>query len=313
MDVLSDILHTFRLRSSVFAMTELAAPWGMSTQGREESVFHVIVRGTAWLDADGHPPTQVCAGDVVLVSPRRRHALRDSTKTRARPIEQLLAEGVFAPGRKPPPPGAASTTVMCGVFHLDDVGAEMLFAALPKVVHVREVAEAHPWLDHTMKLIGYECASPRPGGTTVVNRLCDSLFVYIMRGIIESAAATNASWLRGLADPHVSAALRLIHDQPGKDWTVAMLASAAGLSRSGFALRFGELVGEPPMRYLTRWRFHKAAEQLARADASIAEIAARFGYETEASFSKAFKRTLGVAPGAHRRRAREASPSIPSM
>lgn len=305
MDVLSDVLQTFRLRSSVFAMSELVAPWGMSTEGRAESVFHVIVRGSAWLDADGHPTTQLSAGDVVLVAPHRRHSLRDAKKTRARPIEELLREGVFRPDRKPPPPGATTTLVMCGVFHVDDPGSQMLLAALPKIVHLRDVGEVGPWLEHTVKLVGYECLEPRPGGETVVNRLCDALFVYVLRAVIGSAAASNASWLRGLSDRHVGAALRLIHEQPGEDWSVATLASKVGLSRSGFALRFHELVGEPPMKYLTRWRFQKAAEQLAHADASIAEIAAKFGYDTESSFSKAFKRTLGVAPGAHRRRTRE--------
>src|SRR5262249_12251062 len=102
MDVLSDILQTFRLRSSVFAMTELAAPWGMSTDGRAEAIFHVILRGGAWLEADGHPVTQIAAGDVVLVAPHRRHSLRDARGSQVRPVEQLLREGVFAPGRRPP-------------------------------------------------------------------------------------------------------------------------------------------------------------------------------------------------------------------
>jgi AraC-like DNA-binding protein len=298
MDVLSDILQTFRLRSSVFAMAELGAPWGMSTAGQPQSVFHVILRGNGWLDADGVAPAQVSAGDVVLVAPRRAHSLRDSKRSRARPIEQLLAEGVFAPGRKPPASGP-TTQLLCGCFHIEDAGGAMLMAALPPVVHLRDVPEVGPWIEHTVKLMTYEAVADRPGSETVVNRLCDALFVYVLRGVLDSIGG-DASWLRGLADPQVGAALRMIHDAPADEWTVARLAAKVGLSRSGFALRFTELVGEPPMKYVTRWRLHKAAEQLA-AGRDIAEVAERAGYDSAPAFHKAFKRTLGMPPGAHRR------------
>ena len=297
MDVLSDILQTCRLRSSVFACTELGAPWGMSTQGRPESIFHVILRGTAWLDADGLPATRLDPGDVVMVAPHRRHALRDAPKTRARPIEQLLGEGYFAPGRPPPPPDRPATQLVCGCFHVEEIAARTLLAVLPPVIHLRDLSRVAPWLEHTIKLMSYESCGDRPGSETVVNRLCDALFVYVVRDFIESSAGARASWLRGLSDPHIAASLRLIHERPGEDWTVATLASEVGLSRSGFAARFTELVGESPMRYITRWRLHKALEMLRAGTSSIAEVASRVGYESAAAFHKAFKRTLGVSPG----------------
>lgn len=302
MDVLSDVLQTFRLRSSVFAMTELAAPWGMSTAGIAQSIFHVILRGGGWLEVDGAPGTRVDAGDIVLVAPRRPHTLRDTPRSRVRPIEQLLAEGAFAPGRKPPP-GRPTTHLMCGCFDVDDAGSSMLLAALPPVIHLRDIQHAGPWLEHTVKLMSYEAARDRPGSETIVNRLCDALFVYVVRGVIESLTSSNASWLRGLSDPRIGAALHLIHERPADPWSVASLATKVGLSRSGFALRFAELVGESPMRYLTRWRLQKAIELLRTGEPSIAEVASRVGYDSESSFHKAFKRTLGVAPGAHRRQA----------
>jgi AraC-like DNA-binding protein len=258
----------------------------------------VILRGTAWLDADGFAARPVTAGDVVLVAPGRRHSLRDAKQTRARPIEQLLAEGVFAPGRKPPE--GVTTQVLCGCFHVEDSGAAMLLSALPAVIHLRDAPEVGPWIEHTVKLMTYEAMRERPGSETVVNRLCDALFVFVLRGVLETTAP-GASWLRGLSDPHVGAALRLVHERPADPWSVASLAQKVGLSRSGFALRFAELVGEPPMQYVTRWRLHKAAELLAAGDRSIAEVAAVVGYDSESSFNKAFKRTRGVPPGAHRK------------
>ena len=297
MDVLSDILRTCRLHSSVFAFTELGAPWGMSTQGRPESIFHVILRGTAWLDGDGVASTRLDPGDVVMVAPHRRHALRDAPKSRARPIEQLLAEGAFAPGRATPASDRPTTQLVCGCFHVDEAGAKTLLSVLPPVIHLKDLSRVAPWLEHTIKLMTYESCGDRPGSETVVNRLCDALFVYVVRDFIESSHSARASWLRGLSDPHVAASLRLIHERPGEDWTVATLASEVGLSRSGFAARFTELVGESPMRYMTRWRLNRAIEMLRDGRASIAEIASRVGYESAAAFHKAFKRTLGVSPG----------------
>jgi len=297
-DVLSDILRTCRLHSSVFAFTELGAPWGMSTQGQPQSVFHVILRGNAWLDGEDIPATRLDAGDVVLVSPHRRHTLRDTLKTRAKSIEQLLAEGAFTPGRAPPPPTDRPTTqLVCGCFHVDETGAKTLLTILPPVIHLRDLPRVAPWLEHTIKLMTYESAADRPGSETVVNRLCDALFVYVVRDFIEASASGHASWLRGLSDPHVAAALQRIHERPEGDWSVATLASEVGLSRSGFAARFAELVGESPMRYITRWRLNKAVEMLRGGRSSIAEVAARVGYESAAAFHKAFKRTLGVSPG----------------
>jgi AraC-like DNA-binding protein len=310
MDVLSDMLQTFRLRSSIFAMTELATPWGMSTTGIEDSIFHVILRGGGWLEVDGEPGTHVDAGDVVLVAPRQAHTLRDSPRSRARPIGQLLAEGAFAPGRRVAT-DRPTTLLMCGCFQVDDAGSSMLLAALPPVIHLREVPHAGAWLEHTVKLMSYEAARDRPGSSTIINRLCDALFVYVVRDVIESMATTNASWLRGLTDPKIGASLRLIHERPAEPWSVARLAGEVGLSRSGFALRFAELVGDSPMRYLTRWRLHKAIELMRTGEPSIAEVAARVGYDSESAFHKAFKRTLGVAPGAHRRDAQRPSPGAP--
>ena len=138
----------------------------------------------------------------------------------------------------------------------------------------------------------------------VVSRLADILFVQIVRGYLATLGGDGHGWLRALADPKIGAALSLIHQRPERTWTVGGLATRVNMSRSAFALRFTQTVGEPPLRYVTRWRMQKAAGLLRQGRAPLAEIASRVGYDSEAAFSKAFKRCIGCAPGAYRRSAR---------
>jgi AraC-like DNA-binding protein len=302
MDVLSDVLGTVRLESSVMARTELAAPWGIRADAQDRFAFHLLGRGTAWLEVEGCDPIEVAAGDVAVIAPGRGHTMRDSRTTRARPVSEWIASGDFACT-----PASADAQLVCGWFRFESPGAEMLRAALPPVVHTRDLGDAAPWLGRTIELIVAESAigaERAPGSETVVNRLCDALFVYVLRAHLARIPEGEPNWLRALVEPGVGASLRLMHERPGEPWTVAALAAEVGMSRSAFAARFGALVGESPIEYLTRWRLRKAAGMLRGGSAGIAEVASRVGYESEASFNRAFKRWIGRAPGAYRREAR---------
>jgi AraC-like DNA-binding protein len=302
LDVLADILGTVRLRSTVFVQTELAAPWGMRSRPRPDFAFHIISRGRAWLEVDGLAPVEVHSGDVVLLRPGLGHSLRDSLDTTARDLMELLAEGRLGPDAAVEGNGA-STQLVCGCFRFDDLAGDALTAALPMVLHTGDLdSDVGPWLAQTVRLLTYETRTQRPGGATVINRLCDALFVYLLRSHLEALPASESNWLRALAEPDIGAALQLMHDNPARPWTVAALAAKVGLSRSAFAARFTRLVGEPPMQYLMRWRVQKAAAILREGEADIGQVAARVGYESAAAFSKAFKRATGSTPGALRRR-----------
>lgn len=303
MDVLSDILESVRLRSTVWAQTELVAPWGIRADPRPVFAFHVISRGHCWFEADGDVPVEVSAGDVLVLAPGRGHSLRDRPESPTRPLADLVASGAFD-ARHGDVDGDARRTVhlVCGCFEIDDVGADLVRSALPSVIHTRDTASgADPWIAQTLRLLTHEAGADHPGTTTVVNRLCEALFVYVVRSHLSARQRAEQSWLRGLADPQVSRALELLHQAPDGDWTVASLATRVGMSRSAFAARFHELVGQSPIKYLMRWRLQKAAALLRDGDVSIAEVAERAGYESQAAFSKAFKRSLGVAPGTYRR------------
>jgi AraC-like DNA-binding protein len=280
-------------------MTELAAPWGMRAEPNDHAAFHVILRGTCWFEIDGQPPVQASSGDVLLLAPGQAHVLRDALSTEPVGLAELRASGAFG---RAAPPGAAVTQIVCGCFEFEDQRGGLVVSALPPVVHLSEVgAEVGPWLSHTIRLVSYESGIERPGAQMVVNRLCDALFVYVLRAVLADLPTGRASWLRGVADDKVGAAMRAMHDKPADAWSVATLAARAKMSRSAFAARFTELVGETPMQYLTRWRLRRAADLIVAGEAGLAEIAARVGYESEAAFNKAFKRELGVGPGAYRR------------
>jgi len=306
LDVLSDILATVRLRSTVFAQTQLAAPWGIRAEQREHFAFHVIARGRGVLDVDGLGSSEVEAGEVVVIAPGRGHTLRDRPETPARDLSELLSDGVFIsrPGAGLPTPrdGPATTHLICGCFRFEDMRHNVLVSALPTMIHTREMAnDVGPWLAQTIKLLAYESLADRPGMTTVVNRLCDAMFVYVLRSYLAALPAHESNWLRALVEPQIGTALRLIHDEPSNPWTVATLATRVAMSRSAFAALFTRVVGESPMQYLTRWRLQKAAGMLRSGDTELAAIAARVGYESPAAFSKAFKRMVGTSPGAYRR------------
>jgi AraC-like DNA-binding protein len=303
MDVLSDMLEMVRLESTVFAQTWLRPPWGIRAEGREQFAFHVLPQGGGRLEVEGLDPVDVGAGDVVVLAPGRSHALRDRVGSPVRDLRDLLAEGVFDPRRADRATSDGTDAyLICGCFRFADVGGDRLIGALPTLIHIRgEDPTAGPWLAQTIRLLADEATTERPGANTVVKRLCDALFIYVLRSHLASLPAEETSWLRALVDPQMGEALRLIHAEPAAPWTVAKLAAAAGMSRSAFAARFADLVGEPPMSYIARWRLRRAAFALRTTRREVAEIAASAGYESTAAFSKAFRRLIGEPPAAYRR------------
>lgn len=292
LDVLSDVLGTVRLHGTVFGSLDLMAPWGLAAAPRDQFIFHIVARGECWLEADGGKPVHASTGDVLLLAPRIGHTLRDAPGSPARPFEQVIAS--LRPTDDP-----RAMQLVCGGFRVDD---DTLLRALPRVIHTHELAsDAGPWLAQTVRLLAFESSHDHPGGATVVSRVCDALFVYVIRSVLAKLPPRDASWLRGLVTPKIGDALRLMHAEPGREWTVQELAHRVGMSRSAFADQFARVTGETPLQYLIQWRVHKAASLLRAGDASISEIAAQVGYRSDVALAKAFKRALGTTPGAYRR------------
>jgi AraC-like DNA-binding protein len=240
-----------------------------------------------------------------MLAPGHGHTLRDAPDTKPRDLMEMVTSGAFGTLETDARPIQRGTIdLICGCFNLHGIGASLPLTALPAVVHVGDLSgDARPWLSQTIQLLAVESRTPGPGSATVVNRLCDALFVYVLRSHLATLPAGGPNWLRALVEPQIGPAIEAIHANPAAAWTVAGLADHSGMSRSAFAARFTQAVGEGPMQYLTRWRLQKAAAMLQRGEIGIAQVASNSGYGSEAAFSKAFKRALGMTPGAYRRAA----------
>ncbi len=306
-DVLTDVLETVRVGAACYGRVEAAAPWGFGVEADEEDAkFHVVLSGECWLEVERQEPVHLRGGDLVALPHGHAHALRDVPSSPIRPLRELFtgSSGKCQASINVGGEGA-SATLVTGSFHFEDRRNNPLLSVLPPLIVLPgEMSHNVHWLEPTLKFIACEAASGRPGSQTVVSRLADVLFIQIVRGYLASLPPGASGWLGALGDAQIGSALGLIHQSPELDWTVQSLAARVAMSRSAFASRFARLVGEPPLAYVTRWRMQKAAGLLRQSSATLADIAERVGYDSEAAFSKAFKRAVGSAPGAYRRAAK---------
>lgn len=203
--------------------------------------------------------------------------------------------------------------MLCGAYLLDGSRAHPLMAELPEVVHLAAGTGRHPELRAALDLLGGELERPRPGSDAMVPALLDVLLLHILRAWSgeRSREGVATGWTAALHDPAVAAALRAIHGEPGRQWSVEELGRRAGLSRAAFARRFTALVGRPPLTYLTWWRMTVAARLLRDSDVPANAVAGRVGYTSEFAFAHAFKRAYGRPPGAYRRQAGHGRPPEP--
>jgi AraC-like DNA-binding protein len=197
--------------------------------------------------------------------------------------------------------GGTPATMICGVFQFDHPAARQLVALLPKAIVVEAWNSPHAeWIQSTLRMMSAEARELRPGGETVITRLADVLVIHAIRSWIAQDGAAQTGWLGALRDKQIGRIVSLIHREPERPWSLESLASEADMSRSAFAARFTELVGEPAMRYVTRWRMNIALTRLKENKTTVGDLSRRLGYDSEAAFSRAFKRYIGTSPGAAR-------------
>jgi AraC-like DNA-binding protein len=299
-DPLDEIFAAMQVQCARYARVEATAPWGLSFAGDQTARFGLVVRGGCWLSVEGiDQPIALAAGDCYVLIRGTPYILRDDLRTPTQSCAEVVrdeASGVVELGG-----GGAATTIITGWFTFDALSAQPLVALLPPVLHARMDQDRTHVLQATLQLLAMETAEPSLGSRLVISRLADIVFIQAIRLHIASPAGSCVGWLAGLTDRRIGAVIQVIHQDPGHPWSVESLASVAELSRSAFALRFKELVGESPVEYLTRWRMFRAACMLRRSDQPINEIATLTGYESDVAFNKAFKRITGVTPGRYRR------------
>lgn len=313
MDPITDIFRTLHVTAFGQHRLEATAPWGLSggKESEEKSTpsdkkvsppdvahFAMLSRGNCWLSVEGiQEPIPLTGGDCFLLTRDTSIVMRDSPRTRPRSTFREIAakanRNVAHYGG-----GGTATTVVCGSFSFDRASLKPLTQLLPSFILIKS-EEVHTLaLHNTMQALASEMAEQAPGSEVVATRLAEVLFIQILRAYIASGVEwRNKGWLRAIFDPQIGTALRAIHNSVHSPWTVESLAEAAGMSRSAFAVRFKELLRQTPLEYVTEWRMQKAMQLLEQRDKKLIDVARSVGYDSDAAFSKAFKRVVGASPG----------------
>lgn len=297
MDPLSDVLSMLRPADYAFRGLEAGGSWSLHYPADGSLKCFAITQGGCWLYGDAPiGQRRLRQGDVVMVSGST--AFRLCSDIERQPVDVAEALTVVGPGNVARIGIVAGTPVDCaglgGYFGFGNTHAGILLAMLPVVLHIASAAgEA---LRLSIARLMEELRCPRPGGQLMASHFAQALLIEALRHHLDGASPGRGNWLYALQDSRLSTALAAIHAEPGRRWTVALLAAAAGMSRSAFAAHFAETVGEAPMAYLTRWRMLVACERLAVKGATISRVAASLGYESDSAFGAAFKRILGASP-----------------
>ena len=318
-DALSDVLSAVHLSGSVFFDVTAKSPWvaeappaaqiaDQVTPGAQHVIeYHVVARGRCWITLVGNgafDPVRLEEGDIAVVPHGEPHVVSSEPGMRAEP--DLAAHRRPEDANALPfsirtgDEGPSDTHIICGFFSCDARPFNPLLESLPRFMRISRsmVQGSGPnLLDQFIQFATAETGNKRAGSQSVLNRLSELMFVEVVRMHMDQLGNNNTGWLAGLRDPLIGRALTLLHGRPSHTWTLEELASKAATSRSALADRFAQIVGCPPMQYLTQWRMQLAAKRLADPGVKIATVAHEVGYESEAAFSRAFKKFVGRAPG----------------
>jgi len=304
-DALTTALYQVRMRGAFYSWTEASEEGSVEMpQFADTLSFHIVARGTAYLEVDGIDPVPLDAGWLALVPRGIGHRVSTSPAApvigRADLLPQTMLGDAFSVLRIGPEVADPPLAMLCGVVAFDSPAVHDMMAVLPPIVTVDSAR--HPVMAALLPLLAGELRAPRPGGDAVATRLADVLVVETVRAWLADEQSESSGWLAALRDPQLGAALAAVHREPGHPWTLELLARRAAMSRSAFAARFADVVGTPPMAYVTASRMRAARGRLQSGE-TVASVAAALGYGSEAAFSRAFSRTTGETPGRVRRAA----------
>lgn len=332
-DALSDLLRCVRLRGALFFHVDCAGPWVTEAptanvlapvimpEAQHLMEYHVMLKGSCWAGLTGEPPVRVSEGDVVVFPQGDAHVMSSVPGLRAeldldflltrppqlpfmlrqdgdRGFEPIMRDAASPDCRE----SAGTATLLCGFLGCDRGPFNPLLATLPPMIHTPSGSlDEDSWIGQFVRLAAAESRAKRPGGEAVLERMSEMMFIDVVRRHLDSLPEHQTGWLAGLRDRYVGRALSLIHERPADSWTLDRLSGCVGLSRSALHDRFVRLLDQPPMQYLTNWRMQLASRLLTDSNATLASIGVKVGYESEAAFSRAFKRTIGLPPAAWRR------------
>jgi AraC-like DNA-binding protein len=310
MDPLADLLRVVRLDGAFFYTVEAADPWGVETVAARELTprilpdaehlisYHIVTDGRCFGGLVGEEQIELVAGDAIVFPHGSAHMMSSRPGLRMGPDVASVVPARYPETVVLGEPSRRSVTLICGFLGCDREPFNPLLASLPSRMHMRGMSDAG--FDGMVRRLTDECRLGRPGAQCVLTRMAELMFIEVVRRYLEQLPAGQSGWLAGLRDEVVGRALALLHGRPAHPWTLVDLARESGSSRTNLARRFTDLVGQPPMQYLTRWRMQLAANLLAHSGAKVAAIGGDVGYDSEAAFSRAFKKATGLAPGAWR-------------
>jgi AraC-like DNA-binding protein len=317
-DVLSDVLKLVTLKGAVFYHAEFSAPWSFcSPQSRVIApyigadaahviIYHFVLEGSAWAELENGGRVTLQPGDIVVFPHGHPHRVGSGSGGEPMDTSKQL-DRIFAQDVVPVKLGGGGETTrfICGFMSCDPQIGRLLLETLPPLltVNIRQDA-AGEWLEKSILFTVSNAGARGAGDEAVLAKLSEALFVETLRRYLTALPAVDTGWLAGARDPEVGKALGLLHRRPGRPWTIADLAAEVGVSRAVLAERFRQVLGEPPIAYLTRWRLRLGARQLVNSSRGVAEIAAEVGYDSEAAFNRAFKRCFGVPPARYRKDAK---------
>ena len=313
-DALSDVLRAVRLTGAVFFAVDASSPWVAETPGARvvapelmpgvEHVieYHVVTTGSCWAGLLDEPAVKLDAGDIIVFPQGDAHVVSSTPGMRGAPAEQarLAAHGRLPVTVSIQGGGPEQTRIICGFLGCDARPFNPLLSALPRVIVLRGTGDASSVLGRLVELAVVESAAARAGSECALSRLSELLFVEAVRHHVPTLKSEEIGWFAALRDDQIGRALQKLHERPARAWTLEGLAKEVGMSRSMLAERFAHFVGMPPIQYLANWRIQLAASLLRSTKDKLAEIAERVGYGSEAALSRAFKRTVGVAPAQYR-------------
>lgn len=310
MDPLSDLLRVVRLDGAFFFAVEAAEPWSVETVAARELSprimphaehlipYHILTEGRCYGGLTGEEQVELDPGDVIVFPHGDAHVMSSGRGLRIGPDVNSTAPARYPHVVVLGDRGARAASFVCGFLGCDRRPFNPLLAALPRRMHMRGIANAA--FGNFTRQVTEESRLGRAGAEAVLTRLAELMFVEVLRRYLDDLPPGQTGWLAGLRDEVVGRVLTLVHARPGHPWTLAELAREGASSRSSLAKRFALLVGQPPMQYLAQWRMQVAANLLAQSGAKVATIGAEVGYDSEAAFSRAFKKASGLAPGAWR-------------
>lgn len=298
-DTLGETLYSLRLNGLVYAQSELSAPWGIAMPRMDgKMMFHIVTQGGCWLRFHDKQSVYLKPGELALLPRGEGHLIASDEQQACQPffdipVSKLSERFEFMRYGG----GGDETLLICGVLSFDHVAGQKLVAQLPQLIHMTSSNGVLPGqLQPLVQLMADEARALCPGGETVIAHLADIIVIQAIRYWIEHAPEATKGWLGALKDPKIGKALAVIHAHPEKTWTVDRLADQAGMSRSGFSARFSEVIGTSVKQYVTEWRMSLARMKIMHSPVALADLAEELGYQSEAAFSRAYKRVIGVPP-----------------